>query len=74
MTNSIKSKGGVLGLLALLAAAFLFSSAPYAYANHEDGHTSDLTRLPMSPSTQRTSRTQRKAPVSSLSALQAASP
>ena len=28
----------VLGL-ALLAVAFLFSSAPYAYADHEDGHT-----------------------------------
>ena len=38
MSHSIKSKGGVLALLALLAAAFLFSSAPYAYANHEDGH------------------------------------
>ena len=29
----------IIGLLALLAVAFLFSSAPYAYANHEDGHT-----------------------------------
>lgn len=29
----------VLGLLALLAAALVFSSAPYAYADHEDGHT-----------------------------------
>ena len=38
MTNSLLSKGGVLALLALLAAAFLFASAPYAYANHEDGH------------------------------------
>ena len=38
MSHSIKARRGVLGLLALLAAAFLFSSAPYAYANHEDGH------------------------------------
>ena len=28
-----------LALLALAAAALIFSSAPYAYADHEDGHT-----------------------------------
>ena len=39
MSHSINARRGVLGLLALLAAAFLFSSAPYAYADHEDGHT-----------------------------------
>ena len=39
MSHSIKAKSGVLGLLALLAlAALLFSSAPYAYADHEEGH------------------------------------
>ena len=39
MLHSFKINGRILGLLALLAAAFLFSSAPYAHANHEDGHT-----------------------------------
>ena len=39
MSHGIKTRRWVLGLLALLAAAFLFSSAPYAYADHEDGHT-----------------------------------
>ena len=39
MSRSLKAGRGVLGLLALLAlAAFLLSSAPYAYADHEDGH------------------------------------
>ena len=38
MLHSLKANGRILGLLALLAAALVFSSAPYAYANHEDGH------------------------------------